>query len=175
MMDLVELQNEIHTQNVEKGWWDEQRPFEVFACLFHSELSEAVEGHRKGLMDDHLPHREMWKVEVADFVIRCMDWLGSVGNDEYDVELDDDYLDMAIPKFLANLHLSVSQTYRLYTAGADVGTYAVGVASCVEICFTLDAKLDLDLQDTILEKVEYNKNRPDHSREARAAEGGKKY
>lgn len=42
-------------------------------CLGHSEISEAMEGHRKGLMDDKLPHRKMIEVELADAVIRIGD------------------------------------------------------------------------------------------------------
>lgn len=50
-------------------------------CLMHSELSEAMEGERKGLMDDHLPHRPMAEVEMADAVIRIMDYCGRFGYD----------------------------------------------------------------------------------------------
>lgn len=50
-------------------------------CLSHSELSEAMEGHRKGLMDDKLPHRKMLEVELADAVIRIMDLAGALGLD----------------------------------------------------------------------------------------------
>jgi NTP pyrophosphatase (non-canonical NTP hydrolase) len=45
-------------------------------CLTHSELSEAMEGFRKNLMDDKLPHRKMFEVELADTVIRIMDIAG---------------------------------------------------------------------------------------------------
>ena len=42
--------------------------------LMISEIVEAGEGVRKGdLMDDHLPHRKMLEVELADMVIRCFD------------------------------------------------------------------------------------------------------
>ena len=47
----------------------------------HSELSEAMEGERKKLMDDHLPHRPMPEVEMADAVIRIMDYCGRWGYD----------------------------------------------------------------------------------------------
>src|SRR4051812_7282747 len=40
--------------------------FPTRIALCHSELSEALEGHRKNLMDDHLPHRKMAEVELAD-------------------------------------------------------------------------------------------------------------
>ena len=50
-------------------------------CLSHSEISEAMEGHRKGLMDDKLPHRPMIEVEIADAVIRLCDLAGALGLD----------------------------------------------------------------------------------------------
>lgn len=50
-------------------------------CLIHSEVSEAMEGFRKGLQDDHLPHRSMLEVELADAVIRIADLAGAMGLD----------------------------------------------------------------------------------------------
>lgn len=50
-------------------------------CLIHSEISEAMEGHRKGLQDDKLPHRPMVEVELADAVIRIFDLAGQMGLD----------------------------------------------------------------------------------------------
>lgn len=50
-------------------------------CLVHSEISEAMEGERKGLMDDHLKHRPMAEVELADAVIRICDYAGRWGYD----------------------------------------------------------------------------------------------
>ena len=50
-------------------------------CLVHSEISEAMEGHRKGLMDDKLPTRSMLEVELADAVIRIFDTSGGLGLD----------------------------------------------------------------------------------------------
>jgi len=47
-------------------------------CLSHSEISEAMEGHRKGLMDDKLPHRPMIEVELADALIRICDLAGAM-------------------------------------------------------------------------------------------------
>ncbi len=71
-----------------------------------------MEGHRKGLADDKLPHRLMVEVELADAVIRIADLAGALG---------------------------------------------------------------LDLGGAIAEKLEYNRNRPDHKPENRNADGGKKY
>jgi hypothetical protein len=47
-------------------------------CLSHSEISEAMEGHRKGLKDDKLPHRPMIEVEIADAIIRLCDLAGAL-------------------------------------------------------------------------------------------------
>ena len=46
--------------------------------LIVSEVSEAMEGHRKGLQDDKLPHRPMIEVELADAVIRIADLAGAL-------------------------------------------------------------------------------------------------
>ncbi len=50
-------------------------------CLIHSEVSEAMEGHRKGLRDDKLPDRLAIEVELADAVIRIADLAGALGLD----------------------------------------------------------------------------------------------
>jgi hypothetical protein len=49
--------------------------------LVHSEVSESLEGIRKGLMDDHLPHRKMFDVEIADTFIRLFDVAGAANVD----------------------------------------------------------------------------------------------
>jgi len=49
--------------------------------LIVSEVAEAMEGERKGLMDDKLPHRPMAEVEMADAVIRIADYCGRWGYD----------------------------------------------------------------------------------------------
>jgi NTP pyrophosphatase (non-canonical NTP hydrolase) len=59
-----------------RGGWDEgidyTNPYIVGTklMLVVSEVAEAMEGHRKGLMDDKLPDRPMVEVELADAVIR---------------------------------------------------------------------------------------------------------
>ena len=70
-----------------RKWWHDKdgnrldrNPAELI-CLMHSELSEAMEGERKDLMDDHLPHRKMVEVELADTIIRILDFCGSRGYD----------------------------------------------------------------------------------------------
>ena len=50
-------------------------------CLIHSEVSEAMEGARKSLPDDKLPHRSMLEVELADAMIRICDLAGALSLD----------------------------------------------------------------------------------------------
>lgn len=49
--------------------------------LMISEIIEAMEGIRKNLMDDHLPHRSMEEVEMADVFLRLVDYCGGRGLD----------------------------------------------------------------------------------------------
>ncbi len=49
--------------------------------LVVSEIAEAMEGVRKNLMDDKLPHRKMVEVELADAMIRMFDIAGALGLD----------------------------------------------------------------------------------------------
>ena len=48
-------------------------------ALEHEELGEKTQGERKGLVDDHLPHRPMVVCEAADTIIRLMDEAGAHG------------------------------------------------------------------------------------------------
>ena len=57
------------------------RNFGEVIALMHSELSEALEADRKGLMDDKLPHREGREVEFADCIIRILDTAAALGLD----------------------------------------------------------------------------------------------
>lgn len=51
--------------------------------LMVSEIAEAMEGERKNLPDDKLPHRRMAEVELVDALIRIFDYAGAFG---YDLE-----------------------------------------------------------------------------------------
>ena len=75
---INDLCKDVHAAN-EKWWVDLrtgeplQRNVGEMLCLVHSEISEAMEGHRKNLPDDKLSHRPMIEVELADAVIRIFD------------------------------------------------------------------------------------------------------
>ena len=76
----------VHEAN--KKWWIDihtgqsiERNVGEMLCLVHSEISEALEGHRKDLMDDKLPHRKQFEVELADAIIRIFDIAAGLGLD----------------------------------------------------------------------------------------------
>lgn len=82
------LVQQCHGAAKEAGWWNDlhtgepvQRNVGELLMLIVSEVAEAMEGHRKGLMDDHLPNRPMIEVELADAVIRIADMAGALGLD----------------------------------------------------------------------------------------------
>lgn len=77
---LTDICNELAN---ECGWWDDttERDIPRLLMLTVSELAEAMEGHRKNLMDDHLPHRQMLEVELADALIRIFDMAGGLNLD----------------------------------------------------------------------------------------------
>lgn len=72
------VQNKLHGQAKAMGWHDKPREIGTLIALCHSELSEALEGARKDLYDDHLPNRKMLEVELADCIIRILDMAGAL-------------------------------------------------------------------------------------------------
>lgn len=81
--------NICHGAACRAGWWNDlntgewlgggpagapsKRNVGELLCLVHSEISEAMEGHRTSAMDKHLPHRASIEVELADALIRICD------------------------------------------------------------------------------------------------------
>lgn len=77
-----ELAGMCHAEARRNGWHNSGKlDFPRSVALMHSELSEALEGDRKDLQDEHLPHRKMVEVELADLIIRCFDTAASMGLD----------------------------------------------------------------------------------------------
>lgn len=82
------LRDVCYENSAKRGWWHDLKtgaPLErnkgEMLMLVVTEVAEAMEGSRKNLMDDHLPTRSMLEVELADAVIRIMDFAGGFGLD----------------------------------------------------------------------------------------------
>ncbi len=87
-MNLNDYAKQVHQAN--QKWWQDmntgsplKRNKGELLMLIVSEVSEAMEGERKDLMDDKLPHRKMAEVELADALIRILDYSAGFG---YDLE-----------------------------------------------------------------------------------------
>jgi NTP pyrophosphatase (non-canonical NTP hydrolase) len=85
-----EMEQFCHFMANRAGWWmnaqtgedlrvDQNFNIPEKLMLIVSEIAEGMEGVRKDLMDDKLPHREMLEVELADAVIRIFDLAGALG------------------------------------------------------------------------------------------------
>lgn len=174
MKNLTELSNEIHAENVQAGWWDDwpvkTDRHETAIMLVISEIAEAMEGHRKNLMDDHLPQFKMFDVELADALIRLLDLAGA-----YEIDLAgydfitwvdrkiESYKSLTIPEQLFKLTSYCHAEIRISALNSIVHLMVIAQINNVDIFTVMQAKR------------EYNAKRADHKRENRSTQHGKKY
>ncbi len=77
---FVDLQQDVHITAFKKGWWDKLVSDGERIALMHSELSEALEALRHGNPEDeHCPAFSNLEIELADVIIRIMDYAGGKG------------------------------------------------------------------------------------------------
>ena len=94
---IEHLVSTVHDWAVRTGWWADLETGESLTAdypagekptgaksignivaLLHSEVSEAFEGDRKNLQDEHIPEFTSFEVELADLLIRLLDTAGGL-------------------------------------------------------------------------------------------------
>ena len=157
--------------------------------LVVSELGEAMEGHRKDKWDDHLPHRKMVEVELADVVIRLFDMMGApvdrlnprlktYAQDTVNLPKAQDGSGEDIESVAKQFGDNAAEGLLIITKYVvDIYTHKfwVDTALCIALVDRYAQVYDLDLWGAYQEKLDYNQIRADHQRENRIKPEGKKY
>jgi hypothetical protein len=181
-MNLNKLAKEIYQQNKNVGWWDDPNRC-VFECLqlVSTEFAEASEGARCNKMDTHLEHRKMEEVEFADSLMRLLDFGGrhkliytEVIVDHYFTQYEKVFqrpLSNLGNHFVCNIELtSFGRVFAFVGGDAANAQYSISI----ECILYIADKYKYNVLAALMEKMEFNKTRPDHTRENRAKEHGKK-
>lgn len=192
----------VHVLN--RKWWHDprtghaiQRNKGQMRMLMISEVSEAMEGERKNLMDDKLPHRRMAEVEMADVVIRAFDYAGGFGYSLRDIVSErrhvlgfsnvnkgedglhahfapawshvDKYTDKG--EVLELICKSIIKVGEVGAFVRDGDRLSVLLYNCEYYCHIHG----YDLWGAVVEKLQFNFTRADHQAEARLRADGKKW
>ena len=181
-VDFTEFAKDVHEEN-HKWYYDASGnavPINIKEKLMLavSEISECMEAERyENKFDKYLTHRLAAEIELADAVIRLLDFAGfkkydiSVLNNEainiekYSQQIPENKAEclLAITTIICDVHYSQS------TPPKESLEHAI---FSIEIYCE---RFGYDLWGAVFEKLEYNKTRPDHSYEERAKDGGKKF
>ena len=171
MKDLNELAAICHAANIK--WWQnidtgapiERNRYELLA-LAVSEVSECLEGERKNLMDDKLPHRKMAEVEMADAYIRLLDFAAG-----FKIQVSRVVLLSPIP------FNKGEALFKLMDWIVSIGTKhtASWLAFSLVYIENYCKAQGYDLAGAFAEKMAFNATRQDHTHEARKIAGGKQF
>ena len=78
--EFAEMQRIVHANAVAHGWHEQDIEEGTALTLIRSEVSEALDGARHGNPpSEHIPAFSAVEEELADVVIRCMDWCEKKG------------------------------------------------------------------------------------------------
>jgi NTP pyrophosphatase (non-canonical NTP hydrolase) len=80
VQNFLSVQEAVYANARDKGFYDKPREDGTAIALMHSELSEALEGLRKGNpASEHIPEFSSLEEELADTIIRAMDMAAHKG------------------------------------------------------------------------------------------------
>lgn len=170
----------IYDWNVQVGWWDDpNRCMYQTNMLVVTEVAEATEGERKDLMDDHLPHRKQGEVELADTMIRVLD-IGGRYAISYDLHVypHRDLVDLSAS--IGKQHFSIVRCVVALVDQAEAFGWGSHLSpeysQLIKTIEEVARRNEHYLEGAMLEKMEYNKTRVDHTREHRSsASDGKQF
>lgn len=172
MTDLNQLAQRVHRAN--KKWWTnlatgqpiERNRYELIALVI-SELSEALEGERKNLMDDKLPDRPMAEVEMADAYIRLLDYAGGMG-----IEITSEYEPDSCASNRGEAIFCIMEKVMKIPVFFRHDAHLLGsLGKIQDYCHTFN----YDLWGALEAKLLFNETREDHTAEHRLTAHGKKF
>lgn len=167
---INDLQNELHKQSADAGWWKDHKPLDseyeaLRIAQMHFVLSEALDIIRKG---GEVKGEDL--IEALRFVTKL---------ERKDLNIAPEKVILATK--LALLHSEISEAFGgLSTDAMDKHLphrteVEVEMADALIRLLDFTGRLGFDLQATIKEKQAYNKVRADHQGENRNSVGGKQF
>ena len=199
MKTMAEWAKEIHENAVAHGWWEEDRTIGEICALIHSELSEALEEARAArpmmyVMDEYngeyiqnpkyfgAKKPEGIAVELADAVIRVLDWMAYCGQ-EYRLDIVEEQGERIaaeyarsetepeeLPEFVAYLHDMVSVIHvrlmdinKVRWSRRKKKRQTEAMAAAGSVVFLVNGWLrmqGIQLKEVMEIKHRYNKTRP---------------
>ena len=171
-MKMNKFAQEVHENAVNHGWWEEPRSFGEIIALCHSELSEALEEFRakRPMLYAEGEKPKGIAVELADCIIRVMDWLGK---EEFDVDellleartavmcdVPCRIYNATLGDSIARWHLLLSLAYSCWCRESGTHASALRMARCVCEISEWSAAEGVDLETVLHIKHDYNKTRP---------------
>ena len=199
MKTMAEWAKEIHENAVAHGWWEEDRTIGEICALIHSELSEALEGARAArpmmyVMDEYngeyiqnpkyfgAKKPEGIAVELADAVIRILDWMAYCGKEGLLDYVEEEKERIAagyarsetepeeLPEFVAYLHDMVSVIHmrlmdinKVRWSRRKKKRQTEAMAAAGSVVFLVNGWLrmqGIQLKEVMEIKHRYNKTRP---------------
>ena len=139
------IQEDIHKNAVDHGWWETPRPIGELVALVHSEVSEALEGFRNRDMENVVE-------ELADVKIRLHDFAQGLHEGQVDLNPKG----ATFPDQLAELHTTISQ---IHCCAHDRDAVRLGIYLALVAVDKIAKSNNLDVDEAMIRKHEINKAR----------------